>query len=178
MGQAALFEGRLWEARALFRGSIELAEQIGSSDLAIRAATTLANITALDNPSEAVDVQREIITTARRLGRRALEINTIGNVSEDARRTGEWDWILGELEGARQYELDDAGEIVLDQAIAMLRIMRGEVTDEAVDLARPAARDARGPATSRRESSTSWGSRRSHAASSGRPLTSGSRASR
>jgi tetratricopeptide (TPR) repeat protein len=133
IAQAAMFQGRLWEARALLRGSMELADQIGSSDLAIRAATTLANITALDDPSEAVDVQREIITTARRLGRRALEINTIGNISEDIRRTGEWDWILGELEVARQYELDDAGEIVLDHGTAMLRVMRGEVSDEAVE---------------------------------------------
>jgi hypothetical protein len=128
-----MFQGRLWEARALIRGCMELAEQIGSTDLAIRFATTLANITALDDPSEAVAVQREIITNARRLGRRALEINTIGNVAEDARRTGDWDWALGELEAARQYELDDAGEIVLDQGMAMIRIMRGEVTDATVD---------------------------------------------
>ena len=130
MGMAALFEGRLWEARTLLRGCIELAEQIGSSDLAIRSATTLANITALDDPSEAVEVQREIIVAARRLGHRALEINTIGNVAEDARRTGDWDWALGELETARQYELDDAGEIVLDQGMAMFQAMRGEVTDD------------------------------------------------
>jgi class 3 adenylate cyclase/tetratricopeptide (TPR) repeat protein len=133
IAQAAMFQGRLWESRALLRGSMELADQIGSSDQAIRAATTLANITALDNPSEAVDVQREIITTARRLGRRGLEIITIGNISEDIRRTGEWDWILGELEVARQYELDDGGEIVLDHGIVMLRVMRGEVSDEAVE---------------------------------------------
>ena len=129
-----MFEGRLWEARALLRGCIELAEQIGSSDLAIRSATTLANITALDDPSEAVAVQREIIVTARRLGHRALEINTIGNVAEDARRTGDWDWAVGELETARQYELDDAGEIVLDQGMAMFQVLRGEVTDDALEL--------------------------------------------
>ena len=33
LGQAALFEGRLWESRAMFRGSMEIAEQLGQSDL-------------------------------------------------------------------------------------------------------------------------------------------------
>ncbi len=133
IGQSAMFQGRFWEARALMRGSLELAEQQGLLDLVLRFGTTLANITALDNPSEAVAVQRDIIATSRRLGRRALEINTIGNVAEDVRRTGEWDWALAELETARQYELDNAGEIVLDAAMMMLRLMRGEVGDAAVD---------------------------------------------
>ncbi len=133
IGQAALFEGRLWESRAMFRGSMEIAEQIGHSDLVIRSATTLANITALDDPSEAVAVQREIITTARRLGRRALEINTIANVAEDVRRTGDWDWALAELETVRQYELDDAGEIVAGAAAMMIKINRGEVTEAEID---------------------------------------------
>ena len=133
IGQSAMFQGRLWEARALMRGSIELAEQQGLSDLVLRFGTTLANITALDDPAEAVAVQRDIIATSRRTGRRALEINTVGNVAEDVRRTGEWDWALKELETARQYELDDAGEIVLDGSMMMLRIFRGEVSDAAID---------------------------------------------
>jgi hypothetical protein len=99
----------------------------------IRSATTIANITALDDPSEAVAVQREIITTARRLGRRALEINTIANVAEDVRRTGDWDWALAELETVRQYELDDAGEIVAGAAAMMIKINRGEVTEAEID---------------------------------------------
>ena len=82
----------------------------------IRSATTLANITALDDPCGGRCRPARIIATARRLGRRALEINTIANVAEDVRRTGDWDWALGELETIRQYELDDAGEIVLDAA--------------------------------------------------------------
>ena len=134
IGQSAMFQGRFWEARALMRGSLELSEQQGLSDLVLRFGTVLANITALDDPAEAVAVQRDIVANCRRLGRRALEINIIGNVAEDVRRTGDWDWALGELETVRQYELDDAGEIVLDAASMMLRLMRGEVTDEAIEL--------------------------------------------
>ena len=73
---------------------------------------------------------------------------------------------LGELEAARQYELDDAGEIVLDHGIAMLRIMRGEVSDEAVEELVPAGSRPSRTATSRPGSSTSWASRRSRVASS------------
>jgi hypothetical protein len=62
-----------------------------------------------------------------------LEINTLGNVSEDARRTGDWDWIIGEMEATRQHELDDAGEIVLDSALAAFAILRGEADDAVVD---------------------------------------------
>jgi class 3 adenylate cyclase/tetratricopeptide (TPR) repeat protein len=132
IGQAALYQGRLWEARALMRGCLEMAEQLGLSDLHLRFGTLLANMTALDDPSEAVALQRDIIAMSRRTGRRAVEIMTIGNVAEDARRTGEWDWALRELEIARQYELDDAGKIVLDAAAMLLRMMRGEGSDEAI----------------------------------------------
>jgi class 3 adenylate cyclase/tetratricopeptide (TPR) repeat protein len=133
MGQAALFQARLWEARALLRGAHDLAEPAGLTDLTLRTANTLSSLTALDDPAEAVALQRDLVGHARRVGRRALEINTLGNVSEDARRTGDWDWVIAEMEATRQHELDDAGEIVLDSALVTFAILRGEADDAAVD---------------------------------------------
>ncbi|HEX5828843.1 MAG TPA: adenylate/guanylate cyclase domain-containing protein [Candidatus Limnocylindrales bacterium] len=133
LGQAALFEGRLWEAAALLRGGLDLAEQAGLSGTRLRFGTSLASLTALDSPAEAVAIQRELIAGARRLGRRALEVNTLGNVAEDARRTGDWDWVIGEIAVTRELELDAAGGIVLDSCLTMFRILRGESTHDEVE---------------------------------------------
>ncbi len=133
MGQGALFQGRMWESRALFRGAMDLSEQAGMTDTFLRSSSALANITALDDPRESVALQRDIITLSRRLGRRALEITTLGNVAEDVRRTGDWDWVMGELETTRQQELDEAGAAVLDAGHAMVSLLRGELPDDALE---------------------------------------------
>jgi class 3 adenylate cyclase/tetratricopeptide (TPR) repeat protein len=128
-GMAAFFQGRLWEASALLRGAGDLAEQAGLADISLRASMTLANITALDDPVESVRLQREALGLCRRLGRRSMEITILGNVAEDIRRTGDWDWSMGELEAARQLDIDDAAMLVVDAATAMFRILRGQFDD-------------------------------------------------
>ena len=40
------------------------------------------------------------------LGRRTIEYTILGNLSEDARRTGDWDWILGELDSVHTLGAD------------------------------------------------------------------------
>ena len=67
-------------------------------DIMAAATQNLSFEIALDDPRLAVDLQREGVELARRLGRRTLEITTLGNVAEDARRTGDWDWVLGEID--------------------------------------------------------------------------------
>ena len=133
LGSAALFQGRLWEALALMRGARDLAEQASvDSDLPIRVGTQLAAITALDDPAEAVALQLDIVARGRRMGSAATVINTLGNVAEDARRTGDWDLILGEIATADQQELDAAGQVVLDQGRVAIELMRGDASDEEV----------------------------------------------
>ena len=58
-----------------------------------------------------------------------MEITILGNVSEDVRRTGEWDWAMAELEVARQLDIDAAAMSVVDAATAMFRILRGQSDD-------------------------------------------------
>ena len=94
-GIAYGYHGRMWEARALYGGARQLAEEIGRPDIMAAATQNLSFEVALDDPRLAVDLQREGVDLARRLGRRTLEITTLGNLSEDARRTGDWDWVLG-----------------------------------------------------------------------------------
>ena len=129
-GQAAFFQGRLWEGRALSIGAAELAEQAGLPELVMRASMTVAAIGALDDPRDAVRRQKEALELARRLGQRGMEITVLGNVAEDARRTGEWEWVEAELTRAQGLDLDSADSIVVDTAMAGLAAIRGTLDDE------------------------------------------------
>ena len=61
-----------------------------------------------------------------------MEITVLGNVAEDARRTGEWAWIDAELEQVQRLELGAADAIVIDSALASLAGLRGTLSDEAL----------------------------------------------
>jgi class 3 adenylate cyclase/tetratricopeptide (TPR) repeat protein len=129
-GQAAFNEGRSWEARALVTGARQLTEEGGLEDLQLTTTLMLTSFSALDDPAGALDLQRDAIALARRLGRRGMEITILGNASEDARRTGDWAWAIQELEGAAQLDVDPGTLAIIDTALAFFRIHRGEI-DEA-----------------------------------------------
>jgi class 3 adenylate cyclase/tetratricopeptide (TPR) repeat protein len=131
-GTIAMFQGRLWEAITLTEGSRRLAEQHGLTVWVHRVNAALANILALDDPRGAAAVEREIVEYARRTGRRENEIVTIGNMAEDIRRTGEWDWITRELEQAIRDEDRNVTDLLLEAARAEYRVMRGESSPEEV----------------------------------------------
>jgi class 3 adenylate cyclase/tetratricopeptide (TPR) repeat protein len=133
LGQSAMFQGRQWEADALLAGSIQCAEQAGLAEMKLRFSAALASLRALDSPAEAVAIQAEIVAFARRIGRRTVEVTTLGNVSEDARRTGDWDWVVGELEMTREHEVDEAIAVVLEECLATFRMLRGDFPDEDVE---------------------------------------------
>jgi tetratricopeptide (TPR) repeat protein len=126
-GAIAQFHGRLWESIALTEGGRRVAEQHALTDLEQRIKSALANLLALDDPAAAVRVAREIVDHARRSGRREREIVTLGNMAEDARRTGEWDWIIAELEQALRDEDRSLSDLLLDSALGEFRIFRGEI---------------------------------------------------
>ena len=122
----AQFQGRLWEAISLAEGARRVAEQYGLVSEANRINGGLANILALDDPRAAGEVEREIVQDARRTGRREQEIVTIGNMAEDLRRTGEWDWIILELDRAIRDEDTNVTDLLLESARLDFTIMRGE----------------------------------------------------
>ena len=55
------------------------------------------------------------------------ETVTIGNMAEDIRRTGDWDWIVGELERAIRDEDRNVNDLLLESALVEFRQLRGEV---------------------------------------------------
>jgi class 3 adenylate cyclase/tetratricopeptide (TPR) repeat protein len=131
-GMAAFFQGRLWEGRALSVAAGELAEQAGLPDLAMRSAMTVASIAALDDPRDAVARQKEALEFSRRLGQRGMEITVLGNLAEDARRTGEWDWVEAQLRRAQGLDLEEADSVVVDAALGALAGLRGTLDEEAL----------------------------------------------
>jgi len=91
---------------------------------------TVAAIAALDDPRDASRLQKEAMELASRLGQRTMEINILGNVAEDLRRTGDWEWIDERLELAQRLDLDAADMIVVDSVLAALAALRGTLGDE------------------------------------------------
>jgi hypothetical protein len=132
-GAIAQFQGRMWEATALTEGARRLAEQHGLASMASRVNGALANILALDDPRATAEVEREIVEAARRTGQRESETVTIGNMAEDLRRTGDWDWIVGELERAIRDEDRNVNDLLIESALVEFRVLRGEVGAEEVD---------------------------------------------
>jgi class 3 adenylate cyclase/tetratricopeptide (TPR) repeat protein len=132
-GIGLFYIGRLWEARALLEGARLLAEEFGFAEIALRASQNLALTIGLDDPRRAVELERAAIEIARRLGQRTSELTLLGNMSEDARRTSDWDWIVKELDEGRQLDVDDETLLQIESQVAYYRVLRGEISDEAIE---------------------------------------------
>jgi class 3 adenylate cyclase len=126
-GAIAMFQGRLWEAIALTEGAVRVAEQYGVTDNASRVKGSLANLLALDDPRGAAQIEREILDDARRAGRREAETVTLGNMAEDIRRTGDWEWIIGQLDEAIRAERVSIDNLLVESARMEFTLLRGEL---------------------------------------------------
>jgi tetratricopeptide (TPR) repeat protein len=129
-GVIAMYQGRLWEARALLVGARLLAEEHNQPDVAMRTMNMLAATVAHDDPAEALRLERAAIELARQLGRRSAEMVTLGNAAEDARRTGDWAWAIEELEAAIDLDLDESTQLTLRAALALLQCLRGQLAPD------------------------------------------------
>jgi hypothetical protein len=129
-GMVAQYQGRLWEAIALLEGARRVAEQYDKASTMHLVNGTLSNMLALDDPKGAAAIELEVVQYARRTGRRESEIVTIGNMAEDIRRTGEWDWIIAELARANRDEDRNITDLLLEAAESEFKIQRGGIDDE------------------------------------------------
>ena len=129
-GMAYGYQGRMWEARALYGGARQLAEEISRPDLMASANFEPSFEVALDDPRLAVQLQREVIDLARQLGRRPMEITTLGNMSEDARRTGDWDWVSDEVNAVMSLHPEGNDTVPLRIARQAMAAYRGEPDGE------------------------------------------------
>ena len=132
-GTAAFYQGRLWEARALAAGGLQVAIEGGLEDTQLRIMSMLPTFTALDDPRASVAVQREAIDLARHVGSRARELGILFNVVEDARRTGDWEWARAELAAAQQLDIDDASLVGLRLQELFFRLYSGEAAAADID---------------------------------------------
>ena len=130
-GSIAYFQGRLWEGIALTEGARRLAEQHGLTAESLRASMSLTNILALDDPRATVESDRQVIELARRLGRRDTEIVMLGNMSEDVRRVGDWDWIIPQVEAALTDEAGSVTNLILEGSLSLYRAFRGDLDEAA-----------------------------------------------
>ena len=129
-GNIAFYQGRLWESIALVEGARRLAEQHGHAYLANRANQSLSNVVALDDPRGTADLERQVVEFARREGRREQEIITLGNMAEDLRRTGDWEWIQRELDQAVRDEDRNFTDLFAVSARDLLLAWQGELGAE------------------------------------------------
>jgi class 3 adenylate cyclase/tetratricopeptide (TPR) repeat protein len=132
-GVGLFYVGRLWESRALLEGARMLSEELGFPELALRATHNLGLTVGLDDPRRAVELERAGIELARRLGQRPMELTLLGNLSEDARRVGDWDWVIRELDEAIQLDVDDATRLALEGQRAYFSVYRGEIGGDRVE---------------------------------------------
>jgi hypothetical protein len=54
---------------------------------------------------------------------------SLGNAAEDARRTGEWDWALTEVEAALQLDIDGPTRVTMENVAAFFAVLRGQLED-------------------------------------------------
>jgi tetratricopeptide (TPR) repeat protein len=128
-----MYQGRQWEARALLEGCRLLAEEHNLPVIQMRAMSSLAGAIAHDDVAAALRLERSAIAIARELGRRSSELTTLGNATEDARRTGEWEWALSELDTALQLDIDDTTRLTLRGAKEFYQLLRGRSHDSEFD---------------------------------------------
>ena len=70
----------------------------------LRALNNLASYLADDDPQVGLNAARAGLVISRRLGRRTFTI--VENIRELGVRTGEWDWVMAELESVLADVLD------------------------------------------------------------------------
>jgi len=129
-GQLLLQSGRAYEGNALTQGALELALASPYVDKAMSCRANLGFYLTERDPVKALALDRETLAETRRLGMRTRMLVILGNTSEEARFTGDWDWSLGELAPFLAGELDRADRAWYLGNSLVFRSWRGEATEE------------------------------------------------
>ncbi len=122
--------GRNYEAIALTKGALELAESRGLVDNAMACRGNIGFHLTEREPARALAFDRETLAETRRLGMRQRMLLILGNTSEEARFTGDWDWSISELGSQLSGELDRVDRAWFLGNTLVFRSWRGEATDE------------------------------------------------
>ena len=102
-GPALASVGRLREGIVVLLGAVTASASYQMPDVETRARVNLSFAAGGEDPVLAYRVAREGLELARHLGMRGPGYYLLGNASDMARRIGEWEWALPELEEAIAY---------------------------------------------------------------------------
>ena len=132
--------GRWHEGFSLIDGGRQLAEANGLVWTEVRALTNASSLLVPRDPRRALDLARRGIATARRMGLPTILNSVFVNAASAARRTGDWDWVISELESGDYDQLQPAERAAAFVPVLMLKAARGttvtsELTQSEVDLA-------------------------------------------
>jgi class 3 adenylate cyclase/tetratricopeptide (TPR) repeat protein len=101
-----------------------------------RALVSLSLNVAIRDPRAAVELEREAIELARRIGRRDMELLLIGNAGEDSIRTGEWDFQAVQFASLDQLDIEPAIRLPMEAASVAIGLLRGTIGDAEVEARR------------------------------------------
>ena len=126
--------GRWHEGLSLIEGGRQLAEANGLVWTEVRAHTNASSGLVARDPARAVDIAGRGIATARRMGLRTAFSSLFVNFGSAARRTGDWDRAIHELDTIDRDQLEPADRAGVSAPVMMLKAARGE--DVTAELAR------------------------------------------
>ena len=121
------------EGMALVEAARQLAIEHGFPAWEGRALVSLSLGMAVRDPRAAVELEREAIALARRIGQRAMELLLIGNAGEDAIRTGEWDFQAAEFASLDELEIEPSIRLPMEAATIVIGLLRGSVQAEELE---------------------------------------------
>ncbi len=125
-GVALATLGRATEGLAVLGGGQALAEARGLGPTQLRGLINRTSIEGSRDPRAALVTAREGLVLARRLGQRHGAVVLLGNGVEDALRTGDWPWAIGELDAALADELEVSDRAILLQTAVFIHAAMGD----------------------------------------------------
>ena len=115
------------EGMALVEAARRLAVESDLPAWEVRALVALSLDLAIRDPRAAVELERQAIAIARRIGRRDMELLLIGNAGEDSFRTGEWSFQAAEFASLDELEIEAATRLPMEGASTVIALLRGEI---------------------------------------------------
>ena len=115
------------EGIALVEAARRLAVEHGFPAWEGRALVSLSLNVAIRDPRAAVELEREAIELARRIGRRDMELLLIGNAGEDSIRTGEWDFQAVQFASLDELDIEPSIRLPMEAASVAIGLMRGTI---------------------------------------------------
>jgi class 3 adenylate cyclase/tetratricopeptide (TPR) repeat protein len=121
------------EGIALVEAARRLAVEHNLPAWEARALVSLSLNVAIRDPRAAVELEREAIALARRIGRRDMELLLIGNAGEDSVRTGEWDFQEIQFASLDQLDIEPSIRLPMEAASVTIGLLRGKISAAEVD---------------------------------------------